>query len=210
MADQKSAAQFVASADEDNPTIIDGLGKHLIEVGVNVGAPGFVVGGAAVVEDVGTVVRIASVNDNEGHPPGVYVDWPGEGVEGYLCSVRDYRQEGPSGPYVYVCGDLVVITAGEQASASEVPEHVWIECVDGYLRVMPPGDWIDFPGTVHYVLAHEPGDADCGECSHVDDVEGPEQDQALADAKRDQDAAGAADAMREGLTPPSRPAGVDC
>jgi hypothetical protein len=115
----KSAVQFAASEDDDNPTIIDGLQKHLITVGVNVGAPAFVVGGAAVVEDAGPVVRIASVSDNDGHAPTVYVDWPGEGVEGYMCGVRDYRQEGPSGPYVYVCDDLVVVVeevdAGEQA-----------------------------------------------------------------------------------------------
>jgi hypothetical protein len=38
----------------------------------------------------------------------------------------------------------------------EAPDHMYIECADGYLRVMPPGDWIDFEGTVHYVQAGAP------------------------------------------------------
>lgn len=146
-----------ASDDVDNSTIIDGLGR-LITAGVNVGAPGFVVAGAAVVDVVGRVVRIASIGDTEGEPPIVYVEWPelpGD-PEAYSCNVRDYRQEGPSGPYVYVCDDLVVV---------------------------------------------EQEETDAGEQA--------QRDQALADAKLDRDAAAGADAMREGLTPPSRPAGGD-
>lgn len=38
----------------------------------------------------------------------------------------------------------------------DAPDHMYIECVDGYLRVMRPGDWIDFKGTVHYVQAGAP------------------------------------------------------
>jgi hypothetical protein len=53
---------------------------------------------------------------------------------------------------------------GEPADEAETyPLHCWIEGVDGYLRVMPPADWIDFEGRVHYVPAHPPG-APCAEC----------------------------------------------
>jgi hypothetical protein len=60
-----------------------------------------------------------------------------------------------------VPGNSGTLTQSSKSAAEEKvafdPEHhprnVYIECVDGYLRIMPPGDWIDFEGLVHYVPA---------------------------------------------------------
>jgi hypothetical protein len=73
----------------------------------------------------------------------------------------------------------------------EYPAHCWIECVDGYLRVMPPGDWIDFPGRVHYVPAHPPymACAECGTSTEVrveEEVEGDEELTMIALALKNQ------------------------
>lgn len=55
----------------------------------------------------GRVERIASVGDNDGAPPSVYVQWPEwDEPEIFNCSVRDYRSEGPDGPYTYICEDI--------------------------------------------------------------------------------------------------------
>lgn len=44
-----------------------------------------------------------------------------------------------------------ILATSQPSEDRERPENVWIECQGGYLRVMPPGDWIDFEGTAHYV-----------------------------------------------------------
>jgi hypothetical protein len=145
MPDQKPSAapsEVKASDDVDNSTIIDYDGK-LIVVGAMVVVPGSEEYGA------GRVDSINSIGDNEGRPPTVFVRWPDEpGLEHFDCNVRDYRQEGPSGPYVYVCAELRVT---DQA----------------------------------------------------------EQEQALDEAKRDDEAAEKATAISDGVAPASRPAGDD-
>lgn len=63
-------------------------------------------------EPSGVVVSIDSVADNEGTAPIVRVAWP-EGPdqpEPFITGVRDYRREGPLGPYDYRCDDLEVVS----------------------------------------------------------------------------------------------------
>lgn len=58
----------------------------------------------------GQVTEIRSMEDGEGEPPAIFVQWPEwDEPERYLSSVRDYAQEGPSGPYVYVCEDIELV-----------------------------------------------------------------------------------------------------
>lgn len=55
----------------------------------------------------GYVSGIVSMENNDGEPPIVCVQWPEwDEPERYLTGPRDYRQEGPSGPYVYLCEDI--------------------------------------------------------------------------------------------------------
>lgn len=77
-------------------TTLDAKGKR-IRVGAPVAGDG----------DQGKVSRIVSMEDNDGEPPVVYVEWPGwDEPERCASSVRNYAKEGPDGPYVYVCEDV--------------------------------------------------------------------------------------------------------
>lgn len=60
---------------------------------------------------IGEVTAIRSVSDNEGGRPVVLVAWPGqEGTpEEWDTRIRNYRKEGPHGPYVYVCDEAEVV-----------------------------------------------------------------------------------------------------
>lgn len=74
-----------------------------------------------------------------------------EGMAGFLTdAAAGELSSQPAPPPQAVQGEA----GGEVAFDPDThPANVWIECVDGYLRVMPPGDWLDFEGTVHYVPA---------------------------------------------------------
>lgn len=77
-------------------TILD-ANKKRIRIGAPVQGDG----------DQGKVAYILDHENNDGEPPIVEVQWPGwDEPERFHCSVRDYRKEGPDGPYVYVCEDV--------------------------------------------------------------------------------------------------------
>lgn len=93
----------IATEDE----IVDVNGKA-IYVGAKVRDEHPIGGGDPV---TGTISAIHSTSDNDGAPPTVLVTWPGqeELPEELGTDVRDYAQEGPSGPYVYVCDEAEVV-----------------------------------------------------------------------------------------------------
>lgn len=65
----------------------------------------------AIVQDGGRVAKIRTTDDNEGNAPTVGIEWePDTEPEFFLTGPRNYRQEGPSGPYVWVCDDVEVMT----------------------------------------------------------------------------------------------------
>lgn len=82
-------------------TIVDGNDRPVL-----VASP--IDGGDGV---VGKVVEIRSVDDNEGHPPSVMIEWPEWPGDPERCetSVKDYGSEGPDGPYTYRLDDFSVI-----------------------------------------------------------------------------------------------------
>jgi hypothetical protein len=57
---------------------------------------------------VGEVVTIEE--DDEGGNPRVVVAWPGiDPPETFSTHARNYRREGPSGPYVWKCSEIEVV-----------------------------------------------------------------------------------------------------
>lgn len=94
MADDATARRF-----REELEVIDAEGRP-VKVGSRVGGD--------CLSD-GEVVELRTEDDNDGAAPTVVVEWPGlDGSEVFGTVPRDYRREGPSGPYVWRCDDIEV------------------------------------------------------------------------------------------------------